>query len=109
MANSNRVSSGVFYLDREPDTRMKIMTAENLNSTRAGRSIDNLDDRGSGTTGAGGEKTGNEMPSEKDEVLEEQETEALDHVQVSAIGDVAEDGEIEADKSTTHSDSAKRA
>jgi hypothetical protein len=70
--------------------------ATNENSTRAGRSIENLDDRknavatdpGSGTT------HGRAMPRYKDDILIEEETAALDHVQVSNIGDIGEGGHV---------------
>jgi hypothetical protein len=79
---------------------MRTMEPKNLNSTRAGRSIVNLDDRRRATTNPGNDdKTGNEMPHYEDEILEEQETAALDHVQVSAIADEAEDGETSVDES----------
>jgi hypothetical protein len=69
------------------------MAADHLNSTRAGRSIDNLDkpkhtaiDPGSGTS------HGRKTPRYADEVVAKEGKDALDHVQVSGIGDIAEDG-----------------
>jgi hypothetical protein len=69
---------------------------DDKNSTRAGRSIDNLDDRKNRVATDPGEGTphGRKMPRYRDEILEEEEKAALDHVQVSGIGDVAEDGKI---------------
>jgi len=69
---------------------------DDKNSTRAGRSIDNLDDRKNPVPTDPGEGTphGRKMPQYRDEILEEEEKAALDHVQVSGIGDVAEDGKI---------------
>jgi hypothetical protein len=66
------------------------------NSTRAGRSIDNLDDRKNAvTTDPGqGSRHGRETPRYKDEILEDEEKAALDHVQVSGVGDVSQDGTI---------------
>jgi len=72
------------------------MDRNDRNSTRAGRSIDNLDDRkNSAPTDPGqGSPHGRQMPRYSREILESEENAALDHVQVSAIGDIAEDGEI---------------
>jgi hypothetical protein len=76
------------------------MAPDNANATRAGRTIDNLDDRGSPTANPGDkDKTGNEMPDFEDDILETEEKAALDHVQVSGIADVAESGEISRDES----------
>jgi hypothetical protein len=72
------------------------MSQNDKNSTRAGRSIDNLDDRKNPvpTDPGQGSPHGRETPRYSQEILETEENAALDHVQVSAIGDVAEDGEI---------------
>jgi hypothetical protein len=71
-------------------------TMNDKNSTRAGRSIDNLDDRKNPTPVDPGARSphGRKMPHYRDDILEEEENAALDHVQVSGIGDVAEDGHI---------------
>jgi hypothetical protein len=72
------------------------MGRNDKNSTRAGRSIDNLDDRknASPTDPGQGRPHGRRMPHYSDEILENEENAALDHVQVSAVGDIAEDGKI---------------
>ena len=72
------------------------MDRNDKNSTRAGRSIDNLDDRKDPASTAPGQGSphGRQMPRYSREILEGEENAALDHVQVSAIGDIAEDGEI---------------
>jgi hypothetical protein len=65
------------------------------NSTRAGRGIDNLDDRKNPTPvdpGAGSPH-GRKTPQYRDEILKDEENAALDHMQVSGIGDIAEDHE----------------
>ena len=69
------------------------MAADHLNSTRAGRSIENLDkpkhtsiDPGSGTA------HGRKVPRYEDDVVAQEGKDALVHVQVSGIGDIAEDG-----------------
>jgi hypothetical protein len=66
------------------------------NSTRAGRSIDNLDDRKNAvaTDPGQGSRHGRRTPRYKDDVLAEEQKAALDHVQVSGTGDVSEDGRI---------------
>ena len=70
------------------------MTLDDRNSTRAGRSIDNLDDRKDSKTNPGNrDPHGNREPDYKNDILETEENAALDHIQVSAAGDVAEDGE----------------
>jgi hypothetical protein len=71
------------------------MNRNDKNSTRAGRSIDNLDDRKNPipTDPGQGSPHGRKMPHYSDELLEDEENAALDHVQVSAVGDIAEDGE----------------
>jgi hypothetical protein len=70
------------------------MDRNDKNSTRAGRSIDNLDDRRnpSPTDPGQGSPHGRRMPHYSDEILEDEENTALDHAQVSAVGDIAEDG-----------------
>jgi hypothetical protein len=72
-----------------------MMDRNSKNSTRAGRSIDNLDDRKNPvpTDPGQGSPHGRRMPHYSDEILEAEEDAALDHVQVSAVGDIAEDGE----------------
>jgi hypothetical protein len=68
---------------RYPSTLMaKAMKPKNLNSTRAGRAILNLDDRKISTTN-GGEKDndGNAMPRYEDEILEQKATAALERAQ----------------------------
>jgi hypothetical protein len=72
------------------------MDRNDKNSTRAGRSIANLDDRKNPapTDPGQGSPHGRRMPHYSDEAREAEENAALDHVQVSAIGDIAEDGEI---------------
>ncbi len=70
------------------------MTDDHKNSTRAGRSIDNLDDRKGRKENPGdGDPTGNPEPDYSDDILQYEENAALDHVQVSDTGDIAEDGE----------------
>jgi hypothetical protein len=71
------------------------MGMNDKNSTRAGRSIDNLDDRKNPVPTDPGQASphGRRMPHYSDEILEDEEKSALDHVQVSAVGDIAEDGE----------------
>jgi hypothetical protein len=68
------------------------MTMNDRNSTRAGRTIDNLDDRKNAVPTDPGQGTphGRRMPHYRDEILEDEEKAALDHVQVSGIGDVVE-------------------
>jgi hypothetical protein len=72
------------------------MDRKDKNSTRAGRSIDNLDDRKNAvpTDPGQGSRHGRRMPRYSNEILEGEEDAALDHVQVSAVGDIAGDGEI---------------
>ena len=80
--------------------------ADDKNATRAGRTIDNLDDRKNDLPidpGAGSSH-GRKMPHYRDEILEKEETAALDHVQVSGIGDVAQDGQtVETEPQHQHS------
>ena len=70
------------------------MNRNDKNSTRAGRSIDNLDDRKNAapTDPGQGRPHGRRMPHYSDDILENEENAALDHVQVSAAGDIAEHG-----------------
>jgi len=72
------------------------MNRNDKNATRAGRSIDNLDDRKNPVPADPGQGSphGRRMPHYSDEILEDEKNAALDHVQVSAVGDVAENGEI---------------
>jgi hypothetical protein len=72
------------------------MTMNDKNSTRAGRSIENSDDRKNAvpTDPGAGTPHGRKMPQYRDEILEEEKKAALDHVQVSGIGDVVEGGKI---------------
>jgi hypothetical protein len=72
------------------------MNRNDKNATRAGRSIDNLDDRKNSvpTDPGQGSPHGRRMPHYSDEILEDEKNAALDHVQVSAVGDVAENGKI---------------
>jgi hypothetical protein len=71
------------------------MRANDKNSTRARRSIANLDDRKNAASDPGsGDPHGRRMPHYKNDLLEDEEEAALDHVQVSGIGDVAEDGKV---------------
>ncbi len=72
---------------------------DSKNATRAGRTIDNLDDRKDPKTNPGDrDPTGNEEPDYEDDILEDEEKAALDHVQVSGTGDIAEDGEVVGDE-----------
>jgi hypothetical protein len=66
------------------------------NSTRAGRSIENTDDRKNPVPVDPGENSphGRRMPHYRDDILEDEENAALDHVQVSGIGDIAEDSVV---------------
>ena len=65
------------------------------NSSRAGRSIDNLDDRRLGTADPGaGDPHGNRMPDYKTDILQDEQNAALDRVPVSGIADVAPEDEI---------------
>lgn len=70
--------------------------ATNQNATRAGRSIENLDDRKNAVAVDPGQGSphGRRTPRAKDDILIDEEKAALDHVQVSGVGDIAEDGEI---------------
>jgi hypothetical protein len=69
------------------------------NSTRAGRSIDNLDDRKNRKANPGeGDPHGDREPDYEDDILEDEEKAALDHVQISGVGDIAEDGEVVGDQ-----------
>ena len=71
------------------------MTLDDKNSTRAGRSIDYLDDRKDQNANPGDrDPHGNREPDYKDDILETEEKAALDHIQVSGGGDIAEDGEV---------------
>jgi hypothetical protein len=71
------------------------MDRNDKNSTRAGRSIDNLDDRKNPSPTDPGQSSphGRRMPHYSDEILEDEENTALDHAQVNVTGDIAEDGE----------------
>lgn len=74
------------------------MTIENKDANRTGRAIENLDDRRDPNTNPGDrDRHGNRMPDHNKDILETEEEAALDHVQVSGTGDVAEDGEIVGD------------
>jgi hypothetical protein len=84
------------------------MPERDLNSTRAGRSIDYLDNRrGTVTDPGSGDPHGNRMPKFENEILEKEATDALDHVQVSAIADVAPDGKVTIDESETEARTKK--
>lgn len=77
------------------------MTQNDRNSTRAGRSIGNLDDRKSGSTDPGsGSPHGRKTPDYENDIRVGEQTAALDHIQVSGIGDVTEDGRIKPTAST---------
>jgi hypothetical protein len=70
------------------------MADDDLNSTRAGRSIENLDDRKGRKANPGDvDPTGKPEPDYSDDILEYEENAALDHVQISGVGDIAADGE----------------
>ncbi len=70
------------------------MMGDNLNSTRAGRSIENLDRPKNTAIDPGqGNPHGRKMPHYKDDIVVKEATDALDHVQVSGIGDMTEDGQ----------------
>ncbi len=69
------------------------MANEHLNSTRAGRSIENLDKPKNTAIDPGqGDAHGRKMPRFQDDVIAKEAKDALDHVQVSGIGDMTEDG-----------------
>jgi hypothetical protein len=71
----------------------RIMADDYLNSTRAGRSIENLDKPKNTAIDPGqGDAHGRKMPRYQDDVVVEEAKDALDHVQVSGIGDMTEDG-----------------
>jgi hypothetical protein len=71
----------------------RIMADDYLNSTRAGRSIENLDKPKNTAIDPGqGDAHGRKMPHYKDDAVVKDAEEAFDHVQVSGIGDVTEDG-----------------
>jgi len=69
------------------------MAGDHLNSTRAGRSIENLDKPKNTAIDPGqGNPHGRKMPRYKDDIVVTEAKDALDHVQVSGIGDMTEDG-----------------
>ncbi len=69
------------------------MAADDLNSTRAGRSIENLDrPKHTAIDPGDGSPHGRKTPRYKDDIVITETKDALDHVQVSGIGDIAEDG-----------------
>ena len=80
------------------------MDTQEKNSTRAGRSIENLDKPKNTAIDPGrGSPHGRKMPHYKDDVVAKEGKDALDHVQVSGIGDIAEDGrEVPTEKSEKH-------
>lgn len=69
------------------------MADDYLNSTRAGRSIENLDrPRNTAIDPGQGDAHGRKMPRYQDDIVVTETKDALDHVQVSGIGDMTEDG-----------------
>jgi hypothetical protein len=75
------------------DRQERIMAGDHLNSTRAGRSIENLDRPKNTAIDPGqGDAHGRKMPRYKDDAVIKEAKDALDHVQVSGIGDMTEDG-----------------
>jgi hypothetical protein len=80
------------------------MAGNHLNSTRAGRSIENLDKPKNTAIDPGqGSPHGRKMPRYKDDIVVEEAKDALDHVQVSGIGDMTEDGrEVQTAKNRQH-------
>jgi hypothetical protein len=75
------------------DRQERVMANEYLNSTRAGRSIENLDKPKNTAIDPGqGDAHGRKMPRYKDDIVIKEAKDALDHVQVSGIGDMTEDG-----------------
>ncbi len=69
------------------------MSVDHLNSTRAGRSIENLDKPKNTAIDPGqGDAHGRKIPRYKDDVVVKEGKDALVHVQVSGIGDMTEDG-----------------
>ncbi len=83
------------------------MAKQHLNSTRAGRSIDNLDNAKDVTNPGNGDPHGNRMPKYEKEMLEEEATDALAHIQVSAIADKTEGGKVTLDESETEARTKK--
>jgi hypothetical protein len=78
-----------------------MMDRNDKNSTRAGRSIENLDNPKNTPIDPGsGSAHGRRMPDYKNDIIVREQTAALDHVQVSAIGDQVENGVIVPDRST---------
>lgn len=86
---------------------MKSMSDQDPGFTSTGGSVVGLNERGSKTSPQA-KKAGNAVQSEDPGTLEAQETGALKHVQVSAVGDVAEDGGIVGNQSTEAGDGRER-
>ena len=77
------------------------MAHNDKNSTRTGRSIENLDNPKNTPIDPGsGSAHGRRTPEYKDDIIVQEQKAALDHVQVSALGDQLENGTIVSDHST---------